>query len=231
MEPCTIKADVTGDGVYDAIKVTEDAVYVIDRMLCCTKKRFPIVSSRDDIYEVKVDDFSRSHRGKEVAIVFGTQTPVTTVVYAFQKGAFSRISDDLPGALRYHDNIPCVDGQCILDSDSIALPWPIREDHGFVKQASLSRTTDSLFLMAQGEVFTDTLFIPPEHCMLVAVCSPQHYVTTTLSDIHGTIIAEKNQNHATFVRLLCSDMYDKIILRVNNSKPGHVRYIFHLYAL
>jgi hypothetical protein len=230
IEPCTIKADVTGDNMYDAIKITEDAVYVVDRMLCCTKKRFPVVSSRDDIYDVKVGDFSRSHRGNEVAIVFGTQTPNTTVVYAFQKGAFSRISNDIPGAIRFCDNVPCFDGQYLPDCDSIALPWPLYEDEKFMKPTTLSATVDSFLQIRQDEVFTDTLIIPPEHCMLVVVWSQQRNIKTTLSDIGGSIIAEKSYDRTALVRLLHSSLYDHIIVRVYNSQSDQIRYINHLYS-
>jgi uncharacterized protein YtpQ (UPF0354 family) len=105
-ETRTITADVNGDNMYDAIKITDNAVYVVDKMLCCTKKRFPIISSCDSMYDVLVNDFAPSFRSDEVAIVFGKETATSTIVYAFNNGAFVKISDNLPGMItrRYSCN-------------------------------------------------------------------------------------------------------------------------------
>jgi len=226
-ETRTITADVNGDNIYDAIKVTDDAVYVIDKMLCCTKKRFPVISSCDSIYDVLVNDYSCAYRSNEVAIVFGKQTASSMVIYAFNNGVFSQISDHLPGMITYQDNVPCVDGEYIVNGDTLTLPWPIIETQGHLKPAILSCIIDSSVTIAPADVFGDTLIIPSESYMLIAVWKHDSNVSISVRDNKGKLAKEEINDNPVLLNILDPTMHDYVLQVDNNhiTEPG----IFHYF--
>lgn len=216
--PRTITADVTGDNMNDAIKVTDDAVYVVDRMLCCTRKRFPVVSSCDSIYDVIVDDFSKDHRGKEIGIVFGNASPQATVVYAFDNGRFSIVSENLPGMIAFHNSVLCSDGVYLLDSERVILPWPVIEDHGFLKQAVLASSSDSTVTIESGEVLDDTLTLPLATYLLIALWTQSLDIIATLYDGSGVIIRESDHESPVLVSMINTSNQNQARLHIDNSR-------------
>jgi hypothetical protein len=232
-ETRTITADVNGDNMYDAIKITDNAVYVVDKMLCCTKKRFPIISSCDSMYDVLVNDFAPSFRSNEVAIVFGKETATSTIVYAFNNGAFVKISDNLPGMITFCGNAPCIDSNYNIDGDIIPLPWPILENQGYLKPAALSSTIDSHVTIEPGDVFSDTLVTPPGTYMLIAVWKQASNVSVSLRDDEGKTVTGERPKDPVLVSILDPTMYDHI-LHIDNRRspePATVRCIKLIFTL
>lgn len=232
-ETRTITADVTGDNMYDAIKVTDDAVYVVDKMLCCTKQRFPIISGCDTIFDVLVGDFSSINRSNEVAIVFGKEFARTTVVYAFDNGLFSRISDDLPGTIAFYNNIPCIDSNYHCNGDVVTLPWPIIEDQEYLKPATLSGTIDTCMIVEPGDAFIDTLTVPQETYMLIAIWKHDSNISVSMCDNKGQVTKKENNNNPVLVNILDHTMHDCVLQVVNNelTEPGVFGYLKCIFLL
>lgn len=217
-ETRTITADVTGDNMNDAIKVTENAVYVVDRMLCCTRKRFPIISSCTNIHDVLVDNFSTHYRGNEVAIIYDTNTDQETVVYAFKNGSFSLVSDTLPGIITFWNNVLCSDESSVLDSHTVTLPWPIIDEQGYLRMATRGTTNESHILVEPGEVYEDTLILQPDVYTRVVIWTTGQNTITILRNKSGDVISGSEFEDRTVVGVFDPREQNHALLYVDNTR-------------
>ena len=184
----TIRADVTGDGVDDIVKMGMRMVTVQNG---ASNKLHTIVAGEEFLAGVSVDDYFSGTRGNEIAILMLPEKSFFSVVYGYRNKRFIKVSESLPGELSF-DEERRLFGYATHEwnRNEILIYWPLVEDKGYLKAAEVVLVTDtSLYVEAKKTREFD--FDLRENTFTMCVVSTlDENVIVFLSEEDGTLIKQ-----------------------------------------
>jgi hypothetical protein len=126
-ETRVVKSDITGDNVYDDVKIGDDYVLLVDRMSCCKRKRHFVVTDLKNLHDVVIDDFNKHIHGKEIAVVIDTDSGLYTQVYGYKNNKVKCLSGLLAGEITRNNDILLGYRVTNTENRDSRTPYPIEE--------------------------------------------------------------------------------------------------------
>jgi hypothetical protein len=227
-----ILADVTGDGIDDIIRMGMKMVTVQDG---ASNRLHTIVAGKQFLADISVDDYFSGTRGNEIAISMLPEKGYFSEVYGYRNKRFIRVAENLPGELSFDEDRRLF-GYAVHEwnRNEILIYWPLIEDEGHLKAASVVQMTDtSLFVTAkETEEFKFDLY---ESTFTMCVVSTlDDNVIVFLSDEDGALIKQNVIDPQTgFYGRVIAEQAKAVTLNIDNlqsTKPKTVHVTIKQYA-
>jgi len=227
----TIRADVTGDGIDDIVKMGMRIVTVQNG---ASNKLHTIIAGEEFLADVSIGDYFSGTIGNEIAILVLPEKNYLTEVYGFRNKRFTKVSKTLPGELSF-DEERHLFGYAMHEwnRNEILIYWPIIEHEGYLRAAAIAEVAEtSLVVLAnKTEVFNIDLH---ENTFTMCVASTLgDEVIVFLLDENGTLIKQAMIDSQTgFYGRIITKQARIISLNIDNSqspKPKTVHVIVKQY--
>jgi len=229
----TITADVTGDGVSDQTTMGLKTVVVKDG---ATGILHTVVSEVQYLADISVDDYFRGTKGKEIAVITLPDREYMTEVYGYRNKQFVNVSKTLPGDISF-DKERTLFGYRIhaWNGIEVNIPWPIVEEGGFLKPASLAEETDTHDVVEAFTTDEISVTVQMQNLVVCAAAVLEKDAIVFLGDEDGTLISQKTIGaQRPFIATLFADKDKTITLSIDNSQSADqktVHYIIRHFTL
>lgn len=186
----TIRADITGDRVYDDVKVGKDYVLLVDKMSCCKRTKRFVVDECDSLVDVTVDDYHRGIYGKEIAVVQSGENGLFTDIYAYTNNRIEQIAYELPGRVirDAHGMVFCHE-QYQANSIRFSVPRAVNAHGQFLEKMSATGEQDTVIVLEPGSLQRIEFPVTLSSCLVLCAVSENTEVGLSLHDQSGEPIA------------------------------------------
>ncbi|MBE0433171.1 hypothetical protein IBX73_06865 [candidate division WOR-3 bacterium] len=228
----TIRADVTGDGIDDVIRMGMKIVTVQDGV---SGKLHTIVAGEDFLADIIVGDYFSGTKGNELAILTLPEKGFLTEVYGYRNKRFIKVSEVLPGELTF-DEDQRLFGYAAHEWDrhEVLIYWPIIEDGGYLKSAPLVQFAETaLDVRANRTSELKIDLLDNTLTMCVATTLDQDVIVFLLDEDGSLIKQTKIDSRIGFYGRVIARQAKTVVLNVDNSqspRPKTVRVIIKQYA-
>ncbi|UCC12891.1 MAG: hypothetical protein JSW02_05040 [candidate division WOR-3 bacterium] len=190
-----IRADVTGDRVYDDVRVGENYVLLVDKMACCKRTKRFVVDECDSLVDVTVDDYHRGIYGKEIAILQSSENGLFTDVYAYTKNRIEQVAFALPGRVeRDEQGMVFCHEQYISDNIKMTVPCAVGENDLLLEKMSAEGERDTVIVAEPGNLRHFNFQIPSGSTRVLCATSDDPDITIILQDGNGDPVAVEYSN-------------------------------------
>ena len=228
----TIKADVTGDGIDDIIRMGMKMVTVQDG---ASNRLHTIVAGKQFLADISIDDYFSGTRGNEIAISMLPEKGFFSEVYGYRNRRFIKVSNSLPGELSF-DEDQRLFGYAVHEwnRNEILIYWPLVEDEGYLKAASVVQVTDTSLSVAAKKTKEFKLDLRELTFTMCVVSTLDDNVIVFLSDEDGALIKQNVIDPQTgFYGRVIAEQSKTVTLNIDNlqsTKPKTVHVIVKQYA-
>lgn len=184
----TIRADVTGDGIDDIVRMGMKMVTVQDG---ASNRLHTIIAGKEFLADISVDDYFSGTRGNEIAVLILPEKSFFSEVYGYRNKRFIRVSESLPGELSF-DEENRLFGYAVHEwnRNEILIYWPLIEDEGYLKASSIALASDtSIFVEARSAKEFEIGLLENTFTMCVASTLDDNVIVFLL-DVDGTLIKQ-----------------------------------------
>ena len=213
----TIRADVTGDGIDDIIKMGMKMVTVQDG---ASNKLHTIIAGIDDLADMSIDNFFEGTKGNEIALLRLPEKSCFTEVYGYRNKRFIKVSDALPGELSMDE-----DGRLFgysthaWDRNEVMIYWPILEYGGHLKPAEVKLFSETSLVVEPHKTEEFPIDLHRSTFAMCVASTLDKDVVVFLLDDDGTLIKQAMIDPQTgFYGRIITENAKTVTLNIDNSK-------------
>jgi len=212
----TIRADVTGDRVYDDVVVGENYVLLVDKMSCCKRTKRFVVDACDSLVDVMVEDYHRGIYGKEIAVVQSGENGLFTDIYAYTNNRIERVAHELPGRVMRdsHGMVFCHE-QYRADNIHCSVPRAVSAHGQILEKMSAAGEQDTVIVLEPGSLQHIEFPVTRSSCLVLCAASENAEVGFSLHDQNGEPIAFERTDDR-LVAIIHAEQADVVELIMNN---------------
>ena len=182
----TIRADVTGDRVYDDVKVGKDYVLLVDKMSCCKRTKRLVVDKCDSLVDVTVDDYHRGIYGQEIAVVQSSENGLFTDVFAYTNNRIEQVAFRLPGrVVRDDQGLVFCHEQYSSDNITMTIPCAVEMKDLLLEKIPVTDEQDTSFVLDSASIRRLEYHVSPYSILVLCAASDHPDVIFVLQDANG----------------------------------------------
>jgi len=213
----TIRADVTGDGIDDIVKMGMKIVTVQDG---ASNKLHTIVAGVEFLADIAINDYFTATKGNEIAILTLPEKSFLTVVYGYRNKRFIKVSETLPGELSF-DEERRLFGYATheWDRNEVRIYWPIVEDEGFLKPAYITQVAETILVTGANTTREFKIDLRDSTFTMFVASTLDKDVVVFLLDEDGTLIKQTMLDSRTgFYGRVLAEQAKTVTLNIDNSQ-------------
>jgi hypothetical protein len=212
----TIRADVTGDRVYDDVVVGENYVLLVDKMSCCKRTKRFVVDACDSLVDVMVEDYHRGIYGKEIAVVQSGGSGIFTDIYAYANNRIEQVAFTLPGRVMRdaYGMVFCLE-QDHADSTHVSVPHAVSTQGKRLEKMSAISEQDTVIVLEPGGLQRIEFPVTRAACLVLYAASVNGRVGFSLHDQNGEPLAFEHSD-GRFVAIVHAAQAEVVELVMDN---------------
>jgi len=228
----TIRADVTGDGIDDIIRMGMKIVTVQNG---ASNKLYTLIAGEEYLAGISIGDYFSGTRGNEIAVLMLPEKDYLTEVYGFRNKRFIKVSKTLPGELSF-DEERRLFGYATHEwnRNEILIYWPIIEDEGYLKAAAVAEVAETLLVVEANKTMILDISLQENTFAMCVASTLDHEVIVFLTDEDGTLIKQTMIDSDTgFYGRVITEQAKTVSFNIDNSqsaKPKTVHLIIKQYC-
>lgn len=218
----TIRADVTGDGIDDVIKLGMKMVTVQDG---ASNRLHTIVAGIDDLADISIDNFVEGTKVNEIALLRLPEKGYFTEVYGYRNKRFIKVSDALPGELSF-DEAGRLFGNSIhaWDRNEAMIYWPILEHRGYLKPAEVKLFFDTSLVVEAYKTEEFPIDLQEKTFAMCVASTLDKDLIVFLVDEDGTLIKQTMIDPQTgFYGRVITGSAKTVTFNIDNSKSTRAK--------
>jgi hypothetical protein len=215
----TIRADVTGDGIDDIVKMGMKMVTVQDG---ASNRLSTIIAGIEDLGDISVGNYFEGTKGNEIAILRLPEKSYFTEVYGYRNKRFIKVSDELPGELSF-DESGHLFGYAThaWDRNEVLIYWPIVESGGYLKAAPVAQFEETTLVVNAHQTKTLEIYLLEGTFTMCVASTLGKDVVVFLLDADGTLIKQTMIDARTgFYGRVITDRAKRVTFNVDNAQSG-----------
>jgi hypothetical protein len=227
----TIRADVTGDGIDDIIKMGMKIVTVQNG---ASNRLYTLIAGEEFLAGISIGDYFSGARGNEIAVLMLPEKDYLTEVYGFRNKRFIKVSKTLPGELSF-DEERRLFGYATHEwnRNEILIYWPIIEDEGYLKAAAVAEVAETLLLVQANKTMVLDIGLQENIFAMCVASTLDDEAIVFLADEDGTLIKQTMIDSETgFYGRVITEQAKTVSFNIDNSqsaKPKTVHLIIKQY--
>ncbi len=191
----TIRADVTGDRIYDDVRIGDNYVLLVDKMACCKRTKRFVVDECDSLVDVTVDDYHRGIYGSEIAVLQSGEHGLFTDVYAYANNRIEQVAYALPGrVVRDDQGMVFCHEQYTVDSMNVIMPCAVDVNGLMVEKKHAANEWDTVIVAEPGSVQRIGFQTSSGTVLVVCAVSDVSDLALVIQDGHGDPVEVEYSN-------------------------------------
>jgi hypothetical protein len=223
---------VTGDGVYDDVKVGKDYVLLVDKMSCCKRTKRLVVDKCDSLVDVTVDDYHRGIYGQEIAVLQSSEKGLFTDIYAYANNRIEQVAFALPGrVVRDDQGMVFCHEQFTSDNIKMTIPCAVGINALLLEKMPVTDAQDTSFVLDSASIRRLEYHISPDSYLVLCTASDHPAVKFVLQDGNGDPVEVEHMNGQMVAIINAGLMQDVelIIDHHNVQERAHVYCFTRIY--
>jgi hypothetical protein len=215
----TIRADVTGDGIEDVVRMGMKIVTVQDGS---SSKLHTIVAGIEDLVDISFDNYFSGTKGNEIALILLPEKSYVTVVYGYRNKQFVKVSESLPGELSFDDQKRLFGfATHTWDRNEVLIYWPIIEQNGYLKAAPLEQFVETTLVVNANQTAVLKIDLLDNTFTMCIGSTMDKDAVVFLLDEDGSLIKQTMIDPQTgFYGRVIAEQAKAVTLNVDNSQSA-----------